>query len=372
MKINIIGGSMAGLCAGIALRCKGYEVNIYERSAATIESRGAGLVVQPDLQNYIIEHGFIPKELFGVPATFGQVLDQEGRVVLKYPIGGSFTSWNHLWKNLKAHIPAENYHFAHQLAQVMQDDTQATATFTNGTVVSGDLLLGADGYQSAVRQYLLPGLAPTYAGYLVYRGLVPEEDLTPAEVALLANGITFFPYEHARILAYMVPGDNGEVTPGHRLLNWAWATNTSAPELAELLLDKDGRRRPSSVPPAYLSASSLAHITHLADQHLPDVFRRIVAKTAQPFLQAVMELMVPKMHDGRVAILGDAAFVVPPQTGSGTSKAYNDAISLAEALHYNTTLESALAQWESDRKRQARKLFAQGKQIAFQSGLGVN
>jgi 2-polyprenyl-6-methoxyphenol hydroxylase-like FAD-dependent oxidoreductase len=120
------------------------------------------------------------------------------------------------------------------------------------------------------------------------------------------------------------------------------------------------------MPQSYLRASSLAHITHL-----PDVFRRIVAKTAQPFLQVVMELMVPKMHDSRVAILGDAAFVVSPQTGSGTSKAHNDAVSLAEALHYNTTLESALTQWESDRKRQAHKLFAQGKQIAFQSGLGV-
>lgn len=362
---------MAGLCAGIALRCKGYEVDIYERSAVTIESRGAGLVVQPDLQHYMIEHGLIPKELFGVPATFGQVLDYTGRVMIKYPISGSFTSWNHLWKNLKAHIPAENYHFSHQLAQVTQDDKQATATFTNGTVVSGDLLLGADGYQSAVRQYLLPGVGPTYAGYLVYRGLVPEEDLTPAEVALFANGITFFPYEHARILAYMVPGDNGEVMPGHRLLNWAWATNTPAPELAELLLDKDGRARPSSVPPSYLSARSLARITQLADQHLPDVFRRIVAETKQPFLQAVMELMVPKMYEGRVAIMGDAAFVVPPQTGAGTSKAYNDAISLAEALHYNATLKPALAQWENDRNRQARKLFAQGKQIAFQSGLGM-
>jgi 2-polyprenyl-6-methoxyphenol hydroxylase-like FAD-dependent oxidoreductase len=110
---------------------------------------------------------------------------------------------------------------------------------------------------------------------------------------------------------------------------------------------------PKACPLSYLRASSLAHITHL-----PDVFRRIVAKTAQSSLQAVMELMVPRMHDGRVAILSDAAFVVPPQIGSGTSKAYNDATFLAETLHYNTTLESALAQWESDRKRQARKLFA--------------
>ncbi|TGE03789.1 FAD binding domain-containing protein [Hymenobacter fodinae] len=371
MKIMVIGGSMAGLCAGIALRCKGYDVAIYERSAATIESRGAGLVVQPDLMNYLIEHNLIARELFGVPATHGQVLDHTGRVALKYPLSGSFTSWNHLWKHLKAHFPADHYHFSHQLAHVAQDATQATATFTNGTEVSGDLLIGADGYQSAVRHYLLPAVEPSYAGYLVYRGLVPEPELTPAEVALFANGITFFPYEHARILAYLVPGDSGEVTPGRRLLNWAWAANTPALELAELLRDKDGRARPSSVPPSFLSANSLARITHLAEEHLPAVFQRIVAKTEQPFLQAVMELLVPKMYEGRVAILGDAAFVVPPQTGSGTSKAYQDAIALAESLHYHSTLEAALAHWNSDRQRQARKLFAQGKQIAWQSGLGV-
>jgi 2-polyprenyl-6-methoxyphenol hydroxylase-like FAD-dependent oxidoreductase len=321
--------------------------------------------------NYMIEHGFITEELFGVPATHGQVLDRAGRVTLKYPTDGSFTSWNHLWKHLKAHFPAERYHFAHQLANVTQDDNQATATFTNGTVVSGDLLLGADGYQSAVRHHLLPEVEPRYAGYLVYRGLVPEQALKPAEVTLFANGITFFPYEHARILAYMVPGDSGEVTPGHRLLNWAWATNTPTPELTELLRDKNGQVRPSSAPPSFLSASTLARITHLANEHLPEVFRRVVAKTEQPFIQAVMELTVAKMYDGRVAILGDAAFIVPPQTGSGTSKAYNDAIALTEALYYHTTLEAALAHWESDRKRQAQKLYARGKQIAWQSGLGV-
>lgn len=371
MKITIIGGSIAGLCAGIALTCKGYEVDIYERSAASMESRGAGLIVQPDMMNYILEHHITTRELFGVPAFQGQVIDRTGRAVLKYPIEGSFTSWNHLWKHLKAHFPVERYHFSHPLAYVAQRDDQAHATFADGTTVSSDLLLGADGYQSLVRQYLLPRSEPEYAGYIAYRGLLPEQQMTPEEVALLAGKISFFPYEHSRMLTYLIPGPDGELTPGNRLLNWVWAVNKSPQELAELMTDKNGQPHKYSVPPAFLSSDSLSGLTQLASQHLPEVFQQLIAKTEHPFIQAIVDLAVPKMFDGRVAILGDAAFVVRPHTGSGTSKAYGDAITLAESLFYHTSIEAALAHWESDRKRHALKLYKLGQRLALQSGFGV-
>jgi 2-polyprenyl-6-methoxyphenol hydroxylase-like FAD-dependent oxidoreductase len=76
VKIIVIGGSIAGLSAGIALRCKGFDVDIFERSPEAIETRGAGLVIQPDLANYVHEHNIAQPEVLGVSNDITQILDR--------------------------------------------------------------------------------------------------------------------------------------------------------------------------------------------------------------------------------------------------------------------------------------------------------
>jgi len=82
-------------------------------------------------------------------------------------------------------------------------------------------------------------------------------------------------------------------------------------------------------------------------------------------------MAVPKMYQGRVALLGDAAFLVRPHTASGTAKAYRDAIALATSLEEFGDPDTALHYWNEQQTRHAAALIAHGKQLAARSQLGV-
>lgn len=182
MKVAIIGGSIGGLVTGIALKKNGYEIDIYERSRSAMQDRGAGLVIQPDLMNYMIDNNISSHQLFGVPATERQMLNKNGEPIRRFKNETSFTSWSYVWKQLKDYFPEDHYHYNHQLIRVRQNLEIVQGRFLNGEEISADLLIGADGYSSVVRDYLFPGIMPSYSGYIAYRGLIPEKDLTKEDV----------------------------------------------------------------------------------------------------------------------------------------------------------------------------------------------
>ena len=76
-RVIVIGGSIGGLSAGLTLACKHFDVEIFEKSAGEMKSRGAGLVIQPDMMQYLMEHNISPKEVFGVRATERQYLNDK-------------------------------------------------------------------------------------------------------------------------------------------------------------------------------------------------------------------------------------------------------------------------------------------------------
>ncbi len=259
----------------------------------------------------------------------------------------------------------------HELEAIEEQDKMVTVTFANGIKKTADLVIGADGYGSVTRSHFLPGLAPVYAGYVAYRGLIPENEMTGEEIAFFDNKFSIYPYQHSHLLCYMVPGTKGELNKGQRLYNWVWYLNKSQQQLNEILTDKDGKKRSYAVPPTFLSNSSINDLNKLADEELPKILSDRVHQTENPFVQVIVDLSVPKMYHGRVAILGDAAFVVRPHTASGTAKAYRDAIALANCLFYHkNNIDEALPHWNDQQTRAALDLVHYGKQLALRSGLG--
>ncbi|MDT3405350.1 FAD binding domain-containing protein [Mucilaginibacter terrae] len=370
MKIIIIGGSIGGLCAAIALADEGFEVEIYERSLGDMKDRGAGLVIQPDMMEYLMERGIAPKAVFGVPATQRQVLDSNGHAVLTYPNDTIFTSWNYIWKQLKNFFPSSKYFSGYELDSVEEEQGKVTAIFKNGEVKTADLIIGADGFNSVVRNHIAPNIHPKYAGYVAYRGLIAEQDLTKEEVDFFADKFSIYPYAGSHLLCYLVPGPNGELNKGNRLYNWVWYQNKTPLELAELLTDKNGQKREYTVPAGYLSSKNRQELNTLADHELPAILSNRVRQTINPFVQVMLDMKTPQMYKGRVVILGDAASLVRPHTASGTAKAYRDAITLAMSLQENEDLETALQKWNEHQTRHATALDIHGKQLAAQSGLG--
>ena len=89
------------------------------------------------------------------------------------------SSWGRVFRSLRDPIPDDSYHLGKSLVRVEQDADGVTAIFADGTRERGDLLIGADGGRSTVRELFLPGLQPDYAGYVAWRAMLDERDVPP-------------------------------------------------------------------------------------------------------------------------------------------------------------------------------------------------
>lgn len=371
LKILIIGGSVGGLFAGIALLEKGFDVEIYERAIGNMESRGAGLGLQDDMFDYLVNRGIIDAGAYGVIAESRQSLGSSGQVVSSSYQNLPSTSWDYLWRQLKAYFPKERYHFGHELETLQQSKASVNVLFTNGKSVAGDLLLGVDGYNSSVRKYVVPGFYPQYAGYVVYRGLEFETELPEHSQLFFANKFNIYAYEQSHIVSYFVPGPNGELNEWNRRFNWVWYVNMDETKLQKTLKDRNGIQRQFAVPMGFLSEVNMEALKNKAKQDLPDIFAELVGLTRQPFVQVIADLAVPEMVNNRVAIMGDAAFIVRPHTASGTAKAFRDATLFADYLYENSVnWQRGLKLWEKKAIEMNKELFDYGLSLGRQNGLG--
>jgi 2-polyprenyl-6-methoxyphenol hydroxylase-like FAD-dependent oxidoreductase len=100
-----------------------------------------------------------------------------------------------------------------------------------------------------------------------------------------------------------------------------------------------------------------------AERLLAPQFRAVVGQIAEPLLQPIYDLESPRMAQGRVAILGDAAFVARPHVGAGVSKAADDAAALVEALDRHDNVEAALKAFEAARLPDNRRIIERARHL---------
>ena len=90
--------------------------------------------------------------------------------------------------------------------------------------------------------------------------------------------------------------------------------------------------------------------------------------TREPFVQPILDLAVPRMRHGRVAMVGDAAFIPRPHTAASTSKAVANARALGAALvRHRLDLEAALQEWEPAQLELGQRLLLEGKSLGDRS-----
>jgi 2-polyprenyl-6-methoxyphenol hydroxylase-like FAD-dependent oxidoreductase len=233
----------------------------------------------------------------------------------------------------------------HKLTGIEEDGSKVQVSYQTvegheGTL-EADLVIGADGPSSTVRNIFDPTLKRTYAGYVALRGTIREDAVTPATREAFSERFTFFHTTGIQILAYLIPGEKGTLEPGQRLINFVYYTNfpcksldEPSPELAELLTDIDGVRHRITMPPGKTNPKAWEKQREIAKNKLPPQFAEIVRATKKPFVQAITDVVSHENEflGGRVILIGDALAGFRPHTVASTSQAAYDAMILADMI----------------------------------------
>jgi 2-polyprenyl-6-methoxyphenol hydroxylase-like FAD-dependent oxidoreductase len=364
----VIGGSLGGLLAANLLRSIDWQVEVFERVGDDLASRGAGIGTHEELLEIMARVGIVVDASIGVHPESRTCLDSTGHVQHSVPRPRILSSWGRLYRALKDAFPAPAYHFGNEFVALEQDADCVTASFADGSRLRADLLIGADGIRSSVRSQIFPQFEPQYAGYVAWRGIVPEAALS-AELhrEIFMHNIVCYPDGDAMTM-YPVPGPNNDVRPGHRSYNWVWYHPLDEQGLRALCTDASGTCYGSAIAPALIRPDALAQMLETAREALAPQCVRVIELTAQPFFQAIFDLDSPCLVHGRVLTLGDAAFVARPHVGMGVTKAALDAECLADAIAQLPDLDAALSRYNERQQRFGARVIARARRIGAHLG----
>ncbi len=157
----VIGGSLGGLFTAAFLQQLGWQVDIYERVADDLATRGAGLGTHDALLDALAALGVGRDEHLGILVSERICLDTTGQVVARRTLPQVMSHWARIYGALRPLVDRAHFHGGRNF----------------GSEAAGDLLIAADGLRSTVRPLLLPHAEPRYAGYVGWRGTVTDIDL---------------------------------------------------------------------------------------------------------------------------------------------------------------------------------------------------
>jgi 2-polyprenyl-6-methoxyphenol hydroxylase-like FAD-dependent oxidoreductase len=358
----IVGGSVGGLFAANLLRRAGWDVQVFERAAGSLGDRGTGIGTRDELFDVMRRAGLQVDPSLGV-AVRGRIgLARDGQVLESLPVPAVTSGWSRVWRPLKDALPAELYRGAAALVSFEQADGRVAARFADGTQAHGDLLIGADGLHSTVRSILAPELKPQYVGYVAWRGVVDEHEVETMPGDLIFEHMVFGFPERGLFLSLPMPGSEVRDGVTKRRAHFVWFQPASDAELAGLCTDASGKQHGLAIPPPLIRPELIADLKARADAGLPPQLAALVHATRQIILQPIFELESSRLTFGRVALLGDAAFVARPHVATGVMKAALDAQSLSDALA-SGNVDDALRRYDQERRTFGRWLVARGRHI---------
>ena len=346
----IVGGSLTGLAAAIALARTGATVTVLEQTLAS-ERAGTGLGVD--------------RALLAAVAGSDPRTDAEQSHLPVIVTSRETSTWHAIrsWlSDLITRTAGIEVRAGTHVVDVSQDRTSATA-FTEEGTFSADIIIGADGYRSLVRGHIDPEHRHArYGGFLIWRGLVPESSLARQTWhAGMLGGRLPYP-EAARLVAYHVPGSDGSVTVGARQFTFAWY-DASHDEWLRSRGDLDRDEVLRSVEGSAIGDSLREELRAAAERAWKGAALDIVRTAIDAkyvFGTPLTEYMPRRLAAGRIAMIGDAAHVASPMVGHGLALGWLDARALAAAIVRRGAADAtALADYERERLTPSRAHVAE-------------
>ncbi len=367
LRVGVVGGSIGGLTAAVLLHEMGCDVEVFERSSSALQGRGAGIAVLPMTERYFTELGTSLGASGGtarqvaLTLTYWSYVDRNGAIIDTAATHYRFTSWNTLYRALLERLPPERYHLGCRAAGVEQSGESASVRFAGGDTHPCDLLVGADGIGSTVRETVAPRTSTTYAGYVAWRGTVLESALSPSTAEIFADAMVYQVLQRSHILAYAIPGPTDSVEVGERALNFVWYRNVDGAAYDDLMTDRDGVHRPGTMPPGLVQHRFVRALRADASALLAPQLAELVLACDAPFIQAIFDMTAHRFRRGRTILIGDAAAALRPHVAAGTAKACADGWALRDFLSGAGDLDGALAGWEAQQMELAERTAAKSR-----------
>ncbi|KIF07764.1 hypothetical protein PL81_00130 [Streptomyces sp. RSD-27] len=359
--VAVVGGSIAGCAfASAAVRAGAGEVVVLERTGGRLADRGVGLCVHDDRAAELLAAGALPP---GIPAHRLErrrwvVRDDSegpgGRLIWEQPFPFHSYHWGLLWRGLRAAVPgAVEYRQGVAVEGVHRLGAGAGVRLGSGGVERFDLVVGADGYRSVVREAVSPGASPHYAGYVCWRGNVD---------AALVEGLEGAPSHPGAVTTVCFPGGSCVIyrIPGPEGPRVNWVLYAAPPQGAGLRFDD-----PTSFPPGALGGELAGELRALLEREFPPYWGRALALTAaaDTFVQPIYDLVTEPAAAGRLVLAGDAASVVRPHNTSGAAKALQDATAFGAAWARAGSWEDLVAGYQAARGAAGRELVALARRL---------
>ena len=368
LKVGIIGGSIAGCTTAIELSRAGCEVTLFERTGDELKDRGAGIGVPPSIIDTFITRDLVDTDIpYFSARTFSRIWrtaeeQRYGYLAWDQPTQLAALNWGVLYRNLRSRVADQLYLSQHRaVALYEQGNERVSIELADGTVPEFDLVVCADGYTSLGRQTLFPEVGITYPGYVLWRGFLLENELNESEP--MDSGVRCLGYPGGHGIFYFVPGAQGSIERGQRLVNWGMYVPVAETALADFMTDKDGKKREGSLSPGSMPLTTERPLKDKAHERIPDYYADIVEKSPDTFAYAIYDCEVPAYRKGRVCLVGDAGAFARPHSAAGALKGINDAVALAEALKAHSSVEEALTVWDTDRTATNNNLVRFGNQL---------
>jgi salicylate hydroxylase len=341
ISVAVVGGGIGGLSAAASLLQAGFDVDVYEQ-ASELSEVGAGIQVSPNASRIL--HGLgLADELasMGVrPLAWHQRRWDDGRTLLRTSLGKTIvdafgyphyqTHRADLLAALLGTIPPHRVHPGHRFVSFRPLGDRVEAEFANGERIRADVLVGADGIHSAVREALFGPLLPHFTGCAAYRGLVPADLLRGLELEVAST-------------LYMGPGGHfiHYFVQSERLVNFV------------AIVDRDSWTRES-----WTDRGDLDEALAAFEGWHPQV-RSILGAVDEVFIWALFDRPpLERWNRGRVTLLGDACHAMLPFMAQGAAQAIEDGAALAACLTHLADVDvgEALELYERVRRPRATRL----------------